>query len=249
MAWMTARGAVPCDVGDVDEPLAAPTVVARREPVERQRGEDPAGDRERVDELAGRPARVDVDAVHGEHDLARRERLVLQLPGLRAVERVGAARAEALDVEPERALADLLVGREAHAQRRPRELGVRRQMSDGRDDLGHPGLVVGAEQRVAARRHDVVPDLPGQHRHVRRVEHRPAARQRDRPAVVAAVHERLDAVPGASGDVSTCASSPITGSAGAGTAASRTRSPARRATRPRVRPRAGRPPAAGASSS
>ena len=112
-----------------------------------------------------------------------RERLVLQLAGLRAVERVGARGAEALDVEPRRALADLLVGREADPQRRPRQLGVRGQVRDRGHDLGHAGLVVGAQQRVAARGHDVVARLAGQHRHVGRVEHacrRAGARSRRR---------------------------------------------------------------------
>ena len=133
--------------------------------------------------------------MHGEDHLARRERLVLQLARLRAVERVGAARAEALEVEAEGALADLLVGREADAEGRARELRVRREVRDGGEDLGHPGLVVGAQQRVPAARDDVVPDLLAQHRHAGRIEHGPASRQRDPAAVVRPVHERLDAVP------------------------------------------------------
>jgi hypothetical protein len=128
---------------------------------------------------------VGVDAVDGDRDLLGRERLVLQLAEVRAVERVGADGAEALDVEQRRALADLLVGREAHAQRGAREFRVRGQMGDGGHDLGHAGLVVGAEQRVAAGGDDVVPRG--------RVHHRIAARQPDRCAVVIAVHERLDA--------------------------------------------------------
>ena len=88
-----------------------------------------------------------------------RERLVLELAELRAVERVGARGAELLDVEQGRALADLLVGRERDPQRRPRQLWVRGQIGDGGDDLGDAGLVVGAEQRVAARGHDVVARL------------------------------------------------------------------------------------------
>ena len=146
----------------------------------RQRGEDAPRQPRGVHELAGRPAGVDVDAVHGQLHLDGAERLVLQLARLRAVERVRAARAEALDVEQRRALADLLVGREADAQRRARELRVRGQVRDRGHDLGHAGLVVGAQQRVAARGDDVVADLPGQHRHVLRVEHRAAARQLDR---------------------------------------------------------------------
>ena len=48
----------------------------------------------------------------GDRHLVGAERLVLDLAELRAVERVGATRAEALDVEQRGALADLLVGRE-----------------------------------------------------------------------------------------------------------------------------------------
>ena len=61
-----------------------------------------------------------------------------------------------LDVEQRRALADLLVGGEADAQRRARQVRVGRQVRDRGHDLGHAGLVVGAEQRVAAGGHDVV---------------------------------------------------------------------------------------------
>jgi hypothetical protein len=57
----------------------------------------------------------------------------------------------------------------------------------------HPGLVVGAQQRVPAPGHDVVASLGPQHRHVRRIEHGPPARERDTAAVVSPVQERLDA--------------------------------------------------------
>ena len=89
--------------------------------------------------------------------------------------------------------ADLLVGREPDAHGGSRELGMGDEVRDGGHDLRHPRLVVGAEQRVPARRHDVVPGLARQHGHRRRVEHRPAERQLDCVAAVAAVHERLDA--------------------------------------------------------
>ena len=70
---------------------------------------------------------------------------------------------------------------------------MRGEMGDRGHDLRHAGLVVGAQQRVAARRDDVVAGLARQHRHLRGIEHRPAARQLDHAAVVAAVHDRLDA--------------------------------------------------------
>ena len=120
------------------------------------------------------------------------ERLVLQLAHGRAVHRVGAHGAEALDVEAQRAAADLLVGGEADPQRRARQLGVRGEVGDRGHDLRDAGLVVGAQQRVAAGGHDVVALLAGQLGHLRRVEHGVVARQLDRAAGVGAVDDRLD---------------------------------------------------------
>ena len=70
---------------------------------------------------------------------------------------------------------------------------MRGEVGDRRHHLGHAGLVVGAEQRVAARGDDVVADRVAQLGHPLGVEHRAAPRQRDHAAVVVAVHERLDA--------------------------------------------------------
>ncbi len=176
----------------MDVALAARRRLGRQR-VAGELGEQPSRQPRGVDELALRPAGVDVDALEDDGHLGARERLVLDLAGLGAVERVGAGGAEALDVEQRRALADLLVGREADLQRGAGELGVRGQVGDRGHDLGHAGLVVGAQQRVAAGGHDVVAGLAGQHRHVRRVEHRAAARQLDAGAVVVAVHDRLHA--------------------------------------------------------
>src|ERR1700760_33127 len=61
-----------------------------------------------VDELAGGEARVDVDPFDVDDRLGAGEGLVLQLAEGRAVHRVGAARAESLDVEERRSQADLL---------------------------------------------------------------------------------------------------------------------------------------------
>ena len=187
------RGGV--DLDDMDEAVAA-RGRRRRQAVGGQRGEQPARERRGVDHLAGRPAGVDVDAGDRDRHAGGGERLVLELAGLRSVERVRAARAEAPDVEQVRAHADLFVGREADPQGRPRKLRMRGEMRDGGHDLRHPRLVVGAEQRVAAGGDDVVPGLPAEHRHVGRIESRPVARERDDGAVVVAVHERLDALGG-----------------------------------------------------
>ena len=70
-----------------------------REPVGRQRRHDLRGQPERVDELAGGLTGMHVDALDRDRDLDGAERLVLELAELGAVDRVGAQRAEPLDVE------------------------------------------------------------------------------------------------------------------------------------------------------
>jgi hypothetical protein len=67
------------------------------------------------------------------------------------------------------------------------------EVRDGGHDLRDARLVVGAEQRVAAGGHDVVAGLLAQLRHLLGVEHRAVAGELERPAVVVAVHDRLDA--------------------------------------------------------
>ena len=100
----------PVELVGMDEPFAARGRL-RREGVGGQRGDDPGGEAQRVDELAGRLPGVDVDTGDSD-DASRRRTFVLQLADLGAVDRVGAERAKALEIEQRRALADLLVGRE-----------------------------------------------------------------------------------------------------------------------------------------
>ena len=95
----------------MDESLASRGRL-RREPVVRERAEDLPGHPQGVHEPALGPARVDVDAVDRQGHLDAAEGLVLDLAKAGAIDRVGADGAEALDVEPCRALADLLVGGE-----------------------------------------------------------------------------------------------------------------------------------------
>jgi hypothetical protein len=130
---------------------------------------------------------VDVDAVDGDDASAPVKVSSCSSPDVEPVQRVGARGPEALDVEARGAAADLLVGREADAQRRARQLGVCGQVGDRGHDLGDAGLVVGAQQRVAARGHDVVTLLAGQLGHRRGIEHGVVARQLDRAAGVGAV--------------------------------------------------------------
>ena len=101
----------------MDEALAAGGGLGG-ETVGGKRRHDPSGEPERVDELARGLSRVHVDPLDGDRHLDGAERLVLELADLRAVDRVGAERAEPLDVEQGGALADLLIGRERDLQAR-----------------------------------------------------------------------------------------------------------------------------------
>ena len=158
IARIRAVPAVPLDLVDVDEAFAAGGRL-RGEAIGGQLGDDPRGEAGGVDQLPGGEARVDVDPLDRDDRLGAGEGLVLELADGRAVERVGAARAEGLDVEERGAEADLLVGREGDPQVRPRQLRVGGEVGDRGHDLGDPGLVVGAEQGVAAGGDDVLADL------------------------------------------------------------------------------------------
>ena len=86
---------------------------------------------------------MDAVALDADAELRRRESLLVDLPHLRAVERVGEVRAELLDVEMFHPPADLLVDGEADTDRRVLDLRMLREVRDGRHDLGHARFVVG----------------------------------------------------------------------------------------------------------
>ena len=69
------------------------------------------------------------------------------------------------------AAGDLLVDREADADRSMLELRIPLEVRDGGHDLRDAGLVVGAEQRRTVGRDDVVADLLLQQRQLLGVEH------------------------------------------------------------------------------
>ena len=79
-------------------------------------------------------------------------------PTSAAVEGVGEVDAELPEVEVIDAVADLLVDREADPCLRPCDLGMSEKPFRRGHDLGHSGLVVGAEERLPVRGDDVVPD-------------------------------------------------------------------------------------------
>ena len=130
-----------------------------REPVAREAGDEVGGELDRVHELPLRRAGMRRAAADRDVDLGGVERLRLDLAELGAVERVGVLRPEPLEVEVLGAACDLLVDGEADADRRVRELRIALQVRDRGHDLRDTGLVVGAEQRRAVGRDDVVADL------------------------------------------------------------------------------------------
>ena len=132
------------------------------------------------------------DAGDREDELVGGERLRLDLSQPGPVERVREVGAECREVEVIGAAPDLLVDRERDTRRRPRRI-LGEKPPRGSDDDRDPGLVVGAEERGAVARHDVVAALLGETRHVLRVEHlRGVAREHDRLARPGAVDDRLD---------------------------------------------------------
>ena len=180
------------DARRVDEPLS---LLGRlgRERVARQRRDEVRRELDRVHELALGGAGMRRAAADRDEDLPGVERLGLDLAELGAVQRVGVPGAEALEVEVVRAARDLLVHREADAERGMLDVRIPLQVGDGRHDLGHARLVVRAEQRRAVGGDDVVADLLGEQRQLLGIEHDSLAGKLDHAAVVALVHLRVDA--------------------------------------------------------
>ena len=109
-------------------------------------------------------------AAHVHGDACGVEALVLHAAQDVAVDGVAVRGAEGLDVEQAAAVADFLVGGEAHRDARVADRGVLDGAGQVAHDLGHAGLVVGAEQGGAVGAHDVAALEPGQARRVLLVE-------------------------------------------------------------------------------
>ena len=99
------------------------------------------------------------DALNGDLDAVGRERLVLDMPGRLAVHRVAEFCSELLKIDLVHATADLLIRSEQELDRPVPDVRIIDQQLRRRHDLGEPGLVVGAKQRRAVGRDDVVADL------------------------------------------------------------------------------------------
>ncbi len=102
--------------------------------------------------------------------------------------------AEAVDVEVLGAATHLLVDRERDADRHARPLRMTSEIRDRGHDLGDPRLVVGAQERRAVARHEVVTDTGRQRLVLGRIEDLAwVARERDGLSVPRFVHDRRHA--------------------------------------------------------
>ncbi len=114
-------------------------------------------------------------------------------PGGFAVDGVGEVCAELFQVGLVDAASDFLVRREQDFDGAVLDLRVLQQELRRIHDFGEAGLVVGAEQGGAIGRDDVVADLVGQRRIVRRADHlRRIARQDDVSAAIISDELRFD---------------------------------------------------------
>ena len=186
----------PLQLVQVDKPIAAVRRL-RRPRVVRQR----VGNRRRIGQrihqniLGAARMRRHTRDMH--HPLVRRERLVDDFAHIAAIQRVRPIRLQQPEVDVANARADLLVGRKADPDFAVLDLGMAQQVVGHRHDDRHARLVVGAQDRAAGGRDDVVADLRAQvgaqfgHQYQQRI-----LGEDDRVALVIAVHAWLDAVAG-----------------------------------------------------
>ena len=162
--------------------------------------DDGGGDLDRVLHLALGKAGMGADAFDGDGGAVGRKRLVLDIPRGFAVHRVGEIGAELFQVDLVDAAADLLVGREQDLDRAVLDLRVLNQELRRIHDLGEAGLVVGAQQRGAIGRDDVVADLVGERGMIGGADHLGrVGRQHDVAAAIIPHDLRLDVLAGAIG--------------------------------------------------
>ena len=191
-----------------------PSVVSGEQVSFRQAIDDGGCDLDRVLHLALGKAGMGADAFDGDGGAVGRKRLVLDIAGGFAIHRVGEVGAELFQIDLVDAAADLLVGREQDLDRAVLDLRVLKQEMRRIHDLGEAGLVVGAEQRGAVGRDDVVADLVGQARDDRRtritcvgIARAARCRRRDNFCTICG----LTSLPVQSGEVSICEQKQITG--------------------------------------
>ena len=171
----------------MQEPFAAFCGLGR--PVLGQGHDERAQHARGVHHLVLRVARVNVRAGHRDECRVGAERLGLERPQARSVNRVGDIGRKGLDVEVLRAASDLLVGREPDADRAVEARRVFPPLPERLEDDGHAGLVVRPEQRGAVGGDNRQPLAPGERGFFRHTDHLGGVPgQHDVPAVVVAVH-------------------------------------------------------------
>ena len=166
-----------------------------RQAVLRQARDELRGELDRVDHAALGVARVRVESLERDRHRIGGEALPFELAGVAAIDRVGADRAEAADVEVVRAASDLFVRREADADRAVRDLGMLHQVLAAATISATPALS-SAPRSVSARgRDDVVAGVRGERRILGGAQNgRRIVGQHQIAAVVLAVDDRLDLV-------------------------------------------------------
>ena len=138
------------------------------------------------------------DALDGDGGAVGREGFVLDIPGGFAVHRIGEVGAELFQVGLIDAAADFFVGREQDLDGAVPDIWILNQEPRCIHDLGEAGLVVGAQQRGAVGRDDVVADLVGERGMVGGADHLGGiGRQHDVAALVIFHELRLDVGAGA----------------------------------------------------
>ncbi len=162
----------------------------------RQELDDLGGQMERVDQFVLGGSCVDGDALDLDRRLVGRESFVDDLAHRAPVKRIGDIRAQILRQRRIDAAADLFVRRKTDPERSVPDLRIGQQMRGDGHGNGDPGLVVGAEQGLAAGRDDILAFLAGQRRITLRIQHLVGiVGQGDRGPVPVAVDQRRHAAP------------------------------------------------------
>ena len=180
-------------VGQVEKALVALRMAGRV--ARRQHGVEFHRDERGVDHRVLRRTGVNVEAVDRDVRGGGVEVLILDLARRAAVHRVGQRRAEALQIQQRRAVADLLVRAKAD-RHRPVHLRAGEQRLRRRHDLRDPGLVVRAQHGRPVRDDQGLSDVALQIRKLLRAQRPSALSQRDGAPVVMLDHAWLHVLPG-----------------------------------------------------
>ena len=140
------------------------------------------------------------DALDGDGGAVGGKGLVLDIPSGFTVDGVGEIGAELFQIGLVDAAANLFIGGEEDLDGAMLDVRILNQELRSIHDLGEPGLVIGAQQRGAVRRDDVVADLVCQRRMLGGADHLRAIRRQYDVAAAIVLHDlRPDVLAGAIG--------------------------------------------------